>query len=127
VGGCCHAEDHEPGADRGDGSDLPYPDAFVQDARADHEQEHEPHREYRLHDGERRDQEGGGLEDPSEGHEQRAREPTPLNGESGEQRWPQGLRLLGLAGVEGLNGDPAVVERRGEDRADHAEGEEAHA
>ncbi|MBA3840640.1 MAG: hypothetical protein M3Q43_10980 [Actinomycetota bacterium] len=119
-------QDDEAGADRGDRRDLLCADALVQEARSDDEQEDEAHGEDGLHQGERRDEERGGLESPSGGHEQRAHQPSPLEGETREQRGPQGARGRRLAGLEGLNRDTPVVERRREHRADHSHGHEAH-
>ena len=116
----------ETNADRRDRSHLANADTLVQDSRPDDQQDDQADREYRLDHGQRRDQQSGGLERPSGGDQQRAQEPSPTQREAGEQRGPQRLRGRRVAGLERLIGDPAVVERRREQRADHTDGDEAH-
>ena len=116
----------EAGADRRDGRDLARPHALVEQPRSHHEQEHKTHGEDRLHHCEGRDEQRCGLEYPPSGHEQSAEQPAALNGETGEQRGSQRAGGRRLPGLERLEGDPAVVERRGEYRADDPEQEEGH-
>lgn len=119
-------EDEETGADGRDPGYLPGAHALVEDPRPDHEQQHQAHREDRLNHGQGRDQQRRSLEPPTRGHEQRAEQPAPAHEEAGEQRRAQGLLRGGLAGLERLEGDPAVVERGCQYRADDAQPEQAH-
>ena len=126
MAGRSRGQGDEAGEDRRHRGDLPRADPLVEDPRPDDQQDDQADREYRLDHGQWRDQQGSGLKAPSGGDQQRAQEPSPTPGETGEQRGPQRLRGRRVAGLERLEGDPAVVERRRQQRADHSERDEAH-
>lgn len=126
MAGRSEGQGDESRTDRRDRRDLPRADALVQDPRPHDEQHDEADREDRLHHGQGRDEESRGLEPPSGDHEQCAQEPAPAQSKAGEKRGSQRLRRGRLTSLEGLEGDPAVVERRREQSADHPERDEAH-
>ncbi len=126
VGGRREREHDEADADRAHRGNLADADPLVQHSRPDDEQEHEAHRQNGLDHGEGGEGQGNRLESPPKGHEQRAEHPATPCSEAREQGGPQGVVTRSLARVERLNGDTAVVERRGEHGHKDAEQDRAH-
>ncbi len=59
-------QDGDAGDDRADGQHVARADGLVERPRAQHQQQHEAEGERRLHDGERREQQRGGLQRPAD-------------------------------------------------------------
>jgi len=102
-----------PDHDGHDRSDVARADALAQRARPEHEQEDQAERERRLDDGQRGKQQRGGVQRPAQEPERRPCQPERPVQEPRDERRPQAVLSRRLAGLERLQGDADVVERRG--------------
>jgi hypothetical protein len=112
VGGRLRRGDGEQGHaadDRPDGQDVARADTLVERPGAQHQQQHEAEGERRLHDGERSEQQRGGLQRPS-GHPQRgAGQPARPARQVPDQRRPQPVSGRHHPRLECLQRDAEVV------------------
>ena len=112
--------------DRGDGEYVARSDALVERARPQHEQQHEAEGERRLDDGERSEQQRGGLQRPADDAERGAGEPARAAGQAPDQRGSQPVSRRHRPGLERLQRDPEVVQERGRTRGRGAEDDGGH-
>jgi hypothetical protein len=109
-----------------DGEDVPRPDALVQRPRPEHEQQREAEGEGGLHDGERREQQRGGLQRPPEQAERRAGEPARAAQQASHERRPQAVGGRHHPRFERLQRDAEVVHRGGRTRGQSADDDGGH-
>jgi hypothetical protein len=119
-------EEGHPGHDRHDRDHVARTDALVERPRPEDEQEHEPEGERGLHDGQRRQQQRGGLQRPSEHPERGAGEPARAPSQAADQRDAQPGRGRDHARLERLQRDAEVVHQGGRARGHGADDDRGH-
>jgi hypothetical protein len=112
--------------DRGHREHVAGADGLAERARAQHEQQHEAERECGLHDGERSEQQRGGLQRPAEQPERGAGKPARAPRQAPDQRRSQPMSRRHRPSLERLQGDAEVVEQGGRARCDGAEQDGGH-
>ena len=112
--------------DRGDGEYVARSDALVERARPQHEQQHEAEGERRLDDGERSEQQRGGLQRPPEQPERGAGKPARAARQAPDQRRSQPMSRRHRPSLERLQGNAEVVEQGGRARCHGAEEDGGH-
>jgi hypothetical protein len=86
-------------------------DGLVEVARPDQQQQDQPEREGRLHDGERGEQQRRRLQRPAEEVQPGAEQPAAAADQAQQQRRAHPVVRRRLAGVQRLEGEPDVVQR----------------
>jgi hypothetical protein len=119
-------EEAHPDDDRDDREHVARADALVERPRPEDEQEHEPEGERRLHDGQRRQQQRGGLERPSEQPERRAGEPPRAPSQAPDQRDAQPSRRRDHSRLERLQRNAEVVHQGGRTSGHGADDDRGH-
>jgi hypothetical protein len=99
--------------DGGDGHHVARADALVERPRPQHEQQHKAEGERRLHDGERGEQQRGGLQRPADHPERRAGQPARTAGETRDERRSQPVGRRHRPSLERLERDAQVVQQGG--------------
>jgi hypothetical protein len=112
--------------DRCDGEYVARSDALVERARPQHEQQHEAEGERRLDDGERSEQQRGGLQRPADDAERGAGDPARAAGQATDQRHPQPVSRRRRPSLERLQRDAEVVQQGGRTRGHGAEDDGGH-
>jgi hypothetical protein len=116
----------DAGDDRADGQHVARTDGLVERPCAQHQEQHEPEGERRLHDGERGEQQRSGLQWPTDHPERRAGQPSPPVRQIPDQRRPQSLSGRHDARLERLQRDAEVVQHGRGTRGDDAENDGGH-
>jgi len=116
----------DAGDDRADGEHVARADRLVQRPRAQHQQQHEAEGERRLHDGERSEQQRGGLQRPTDHPERRAGQPPRPPRQIPDQRRPQPVSSRHHPRLERLQRDAEVVHHRRATRGGDAEDDGGH-
>jgi hypothetical protein len=112
--------------DRPDGHHVARADTLVERPGAQHQQQHEAEGERRLHDGERREQQRGGLQRPADDTERGAGQPAWPARQVPDQRRPQPVRRRHHPRFERLQRDAEVVHHGGRTRGRDAEDDRGH-
>jgi hypothetical protein len=112
--------------DRGDGKHVARANALVERTRAQDEEQNEAEGEGRLDDGERSEQQRGGLQRPSGQPERGAGEPARATRQAPDQRDPQPLSRRRRPSLERLQRDAEVVHQGGRTRGHGAEDDGGH-
>ncbi|MEN3284359.1 MAG: hypothetical protein V7607_5499 [Solirubrobacteraceae bacterium] len=116
-----------PRDDRPDGERVASSHGLVERAGAEREQQHEAEGQGRLHDGQRREQQRGGLQRPAEQPQGGAGEPARPARQPRDEREAKAAILGHDARLDRLQRDPEAVHRgrrTGSDRAEHDGGHE---
>jgi hypothetical protein len=116
----------DAGDDRTDGQHVARADRLVERPRAQHQEQHETEGERGLHDGERSEQQRGGLQRPTDHPERRAGQPPRLARQIPDQRRPQPLSGRHHPRLERLQRDAEVVHHGRGTRGEDAEHEGGH-
>lgn len=119
-------QEADPGDDRRDGEHVAGADALVQRPRPEDEQEHQAKGQRGLHDGERREQQCGGLQRPAEEPESRAGQPARATQQAPHERRAQGVRGRHHTRLDRLQRHAEVVQRGGCARRQRAEDDGGH-
>ena len=125
-GRCDDRQAGDAGDDRTNGQHVARADGFVERACAQHQEQHEAEGERRLYDGERREQQRGGLQWPTDHPERRAGQPPRPMRQVTDQRRAQALSGRHDARLERLQRDAEVVHHRRRARGDDAEDDGGH-
>lgn len=102
-------QEGDAGDDRADSQYVARADGLMERPRAQHQEQDEPEGERRLHDGERSEQQRGGLQRPTHQPECRAGQPPRPASQIPDQRRPQPLRGGHHPRLERLQRDAQVV------------------
>ena len=114
------------GDDRPDGEHVAPSHGLVEGAGAEREQEHEAEGQRRLHDGERREQQRGGLKRPAEQAEGSAGQPARPARQPRDERRAQAAIGGHDARLDRLQRDPEAVHRGRRTRGAGAERDGGH-
>ena len=120
------ADCSHPGRDREHGDDLPPAHGLAQQGRSDHQQEDEPDGQRGLHERERREREGEGLQGPPAEVERDPEQPAWTPDQPPEQPDSERMLMRDAPGFERLEGDTRAVQSRGPERGEQPEEETAH-
>jgi hypothetical protein len=117
----CHSRD-----DRPDGEHVAPSHGLVEGAGSEREQEHEAEGQRRLHDGERREQQRGGLQRPAQQAQGGAGQPARPAGQPRDERRAQPTIGGHDARLDRLQRDPEAVHRGRRTRGAGAERDGGH-
>ena len=112
--GCKPGDERHGGDDRGDRQHLPAADRLVHVPGGDQHDEHEPARERRLNERQRRVRECQSLQPPARQATGRAQHPAGPPDQLAEQPEPKGTMLGYLARLDRLQPDPGRVQHGGD-------------